>query len=162
MNEYNCRRWHFNSTFYTAENLLRHDFNVAALQRAVSMFSSYCHTSNIGLLHSSSQMCSRLLSKASFTWYNLLSNRLYNAAWQPVQHGCQTGFVWQPVWTNSGCSFNTVVKPLWQPAVLCIRTFSRLSNRFDNRLDVCLHDTAGCQTGYITGLTTGSKTGCIL
>jgi len=23
------------------------------------------------------------------------------------------------------------------------------------RLDVCLHDTAGCQTGCITGLTTG-------
>jgi len=42
----------------------------------------------------------------------------------------------------------------------------RLSNRFDNRLyrvykhstgwlDVCLHDTAGCQTGCTTGLTTG-------
>jgi len=39
-------------------------------------------------------------------------------------------------WTNSHCSFITVVKPC-------------LSNRFDNRLDVCLHDTAGCQTGCI-------------
>jgi len=27
--------------------------------------------------------------------------------------------------------------------------------KFDNRLDVCLHDTAGCQTGCTNGLTTG-------
>jgi len=44
---------------------------------------------------------------------------------QVVQRGLTTG------WMNS-CSFNTVVKPVvkpvWQP--------------FDNRLDVCLHDTA--------------------
>jgi len=33
--------------------------------------------------------------------------------------------------------------------------YYQLSNRFDNRLDVCLHDTAGCQTGCQTGLTTG-------
>jgi len=43
-----------------------------------------------------------------------------------VQPGLTTG------WTNS-CSFNTVVKlvvkPVWQPAVLCIQTFNRLSNR---------------------------------
>jgi len=40
--------------------------------------------------------------------------------------------------------------------------YNRLSNqfvkpvvgcRFDNRLDVCLHDTAGCQTSCTTGLT---------
>jgi len=35
---------------------------------------------------------------------------------------------------------------------------NRLSNRFDNWLDVCLHDTAGCQTGSTTGLTTGLTT----
>jgi len=29
---------------------------------------------------------------------------------------------------------------------------NRFSKRFDNRLNVCIHDTAGCQTG--TGLTT--------
>jgi len=34
----------------------------------------------------------------------------------------------------------------------------RLSDRFDNRLDVCLHDTVGCQTGC----TTGFKTGCFV
>jgi len=33
-----------------------------------------------------------------------------------------------------------------------------LSNGFDNRLNVCIHDTTGCQTGLTTGLTTG----CIL
>jgi len=58
-----------------------------------------------------------------------------------VQHGCQTMFV-KPVvqpglttgWTNS-CSFN--------------RLSSWLSKPLDNRLDVCSHDTAGCQTGCI-------------
>jgi len=28
-------------------------------------------------------------------------------------------------------------------------------NRFDNRLDVCLHDAAGCPTGCTIGVTTG-------
>jgi len=27
--------------------------------------------------------------------------------------------------------------------------YSRLSNRFDNRINVCIHDTTGCQTGCI-------------
>jgi len=31
----------------------------------------------------------------------------------------------------------------------------QLYNRGDNRLDVCLHDTAGCQTECTTSLTTG-------
>jgi len=64
--------------------------------------------------------------------------------------GCQSGLTntgWQPVGTNSGCSFKhgcqtvfvkPVVKPVWQPvwqpAVWCIQTFNRLSNRFDSRL----------------------------
>jgi len=33
--------------------------------------------------------------------------------------------------------------------------YSRLSNGFDNRLNVCTQDTTGCQTGLTTGLTTG-------
>ena len=110
-----------------------------------------------------------------YAQYNRLSNRLYNLVWQPVEQtavcstrlsnrlsnlfdnrfdnrlyrvykhwtGCQTVFV-KPVvqpglttgWTNS-CSFNTVVKPVWQPVW--------------QALDVCLHDTAGCQTGLTTG-----------
>ena len=114
--------------------------------------------------------------KAPFTRYNLLSyrfdkpvvlciqtfNRLSNpfdnrldktavSYIQPVvKPVVQPGFTTS--WTKSGCSFNTVVKPVvklvWQPAVSCIQTFNRLSNR----LDVCLHDTAGCQTICTTGL----------
>ena len=78
--------------------------------------------------------------------------------------GCQTG----SGWTNSGCSFNTVVKPVVKPvvqrglttgwtnsAVRSTRLSNRLSNPFDkwfdNRLNVCLHDTAGCQTRLTTG-----------
>ena len=45
----------------------------------------------------------------------------------------------------------------------------RLSNGFDNRLNVCIHDTTGCQTGLTTGLTTdcivytaGCQTGCTI
>ena len=53
------------------------------------------------------------------------------------QTSCTTRFL-TTGWTNSGCSLNTVVKPVvkpvWQPAVSCIQTFNRLSNRFDNRL----------------------------
>jgi len=46
--------------------------------------------------------------------------------------GCQTGWLFvQPGWTNSGCSFNTVVKPVakpvvepvWQQVVSCKRGF---------------------------------------
>jgi len=36
-------------------------------------------------------------------------------------------------------------------------------NRFDNRLNVCIHDTNGCQTGFTTGCivyTAGCQTGC--
>ena len=50
--------------------------------------------------------------------YSRLSNRLYNPVWQLVER--------------------TV-------AVRSTRLSNRLSNPFDNRLDVCLHDTAGCQ-----------------
>ena len=35
-------------------------------------------------------------------------------------------------------------------------------NRFDNRLNVCIHDTTGCQTGMTTGCQTGLTTGCIV
>jgi len=51
-------------------------------------------------------------------------------------------------WTNSGCSFNTAERTVAARSM-------RLSNRCDNRLDVCLHDTAGCQTGCTICLTTG-------
>ena len=41
-----------------------------------------------------------------------------------------------------------------QPAVSCKQTSNQLSNRSDNRLNVRIHDTAGCQTGFTAGLTT--------
>ena len=54
-----------------------------------------------------------------------LSNRLYNSVWQPVE---QLGLTTD--WTNSGCSFNTVVKPVvepsWQPVASCKRGLRNL------------------------------------
>jgi len=67
--------------------------------------------------------------------------------WQPAASCKQTSNpVWQPCWTNSGCSFNTVVKP---GCTIGLTTG-------------CIHDTAGCETGCQTGLTTGLTTGCIV
>ena len=43
--------------------------------------------------------------------------------------------------------------------------YNLLSNRFDNRLNVCIHDTTGCQTGLTTGCimyTNIQPTGCIV
>ena len=92
---------------------------------------------------------------------NLLSNRLYNLVWQPIERtavrstglsnrlanpfdnrlyrvykhstGCQSVFVKPAVqpglttgWTNS-CSFNMVVKPVWQPVGWLFTRYSRLS-----------------------------------
>ena len=54
--------------------------------------------------------------------------------------------LYYPVYT-----LQPVVNPVWQPAVSCKQTMNRLSNRFDNRLNVCIHDTTGCQTGLTTG-----------
>jgi len=117
-------------------------------------------------------LCDFDARQAPFTRYNLLSNRLLNRLSNRFDnrlycvHKHSTGCQRQPAvsciqpvvtpvvqrgltisWTNSGCSFNTVVKPVvkrvwqpvWQPAVSCIQTF----NRFDNRLNVCIHDTTG-------------------
>jgi len=39
---------------------------------------------------------------------------------------------------------------------------NRLSNGFDNRLNVCIYDTTGCQSGLTTNLTVGLTTGCIV
>jgi len=43
-------------------------------------------------------------------------------------------------------------------STVCKAPFTRynlFSNRFDNRVNVCIHDTTGCHTGCQTGLTTG-------
>ena len=62
--------------------------------------------------------------------------------WQPV---------WQPCWTNSHCSFNRLSTGLYNRFDNWLYTrYSRLSNQlsngFDNRLNVCIHDTTGCET----------------
>jgi len=128
------------------------------------------------------QPVERTVAVRSTRLSNRLSNQVVQPVWQPcwtnsqfVQHGCQTVFVKLVVqpglttgWTNSGCSFNTVVKPgcttslttvLNEQSVSSTRLSNRLSNPFDNRFDnwlyVCLHDAASCQIGCTTGLTTG-------
>jgi len=67
-------------------------------------------------------------------------NRLYRVYKHST--GCQTRLTRQPVWQPAVSCIQPVVKPVvkpvWQP--------------LDNRLDVCLHDTADCQTGCTTGL----------
>jgi len=82
------------------------------------------------------------------------------------QSGCTTGLTTGCiVYTNIQPAVNAVVKRVWQPAWQPGRTiscsFNRLSNRvvqpvwqtrFDNRLNVCIHDTASCQTGLTTVL----------
>ena len=72
-----------------------------------------------------------------YNWLsNLLSNRVVQPAWQPVEG---------TVAVRSTLLSNRL------SAVSCIETFNQLDNWFDNQLDVCLHDTAGCQTGCTTG-----------
>jgi len=79
--------------------------------------------------------------------------------------------VWQPCWMNSHCSVNRVEQTATVRSTGCqtglynrfdnrlYTRYSRLSNRllneFDNWLNVCIHDTTGCQTGLTTSLTTG-------
>jgi len=81
---------------------------------------------------------------------------------------CQTDFT--SGWT-AGCIVYTNIQPVVKLVVqLAVQLYSRLDNRqlaasykrtcnllsnlFDNRLDVCLHDAAGYPTGCTTGLTT--------
>ena len=66
---------------------------------------------------------------APFTRYNLLSNRFDNRWYRVYKHsiGCQTG----------------LYNHFWQPVE---RTVAVRSTLLSNRLDVCLHDTASCQT----------------
>jgi len=59
----------------------------------------------------------------------------------------------KPVWTNSHCSFNTVVKP-GLTTVLEEQLFVQPGCTAGLRTG-CIHGTAGCQTDCQTGLTTG-------
>ena len=54
---------------------------------------------------------------------------------------CYTPFTWYNQLYNR-----------FDPVVSCKQTSNRLSNRFNNRLDVCLHDTASCETALTTML----------
>ena len=86
-----------------------------------------------------------------FTRYNRLLNRL-----DVCLHDTAG---WQPGWTNSQCSFNRVERTATFRSTSChaglynrlytrySQLSNRLSNGFDNRLNVCIHDTTGCQTG---------------
>ena len=72
--------------------------------------------------------------------------------WWPVEQlavSCIQTFNWL---FNCLCGSTAAVE---QPAVSCKQTFNQLSNqlnsRFDNRLNVGLHDAAGCSTGLTTG-----------
>jgi len=99
---------------------------------------------------------------------NWLSNRFENRLYRVYKHstGCQTRLT--TVWQN-GCIVYTAgcqtvfVKPVVQPGMTtglttgCIHDTAvlsnRLSNGFDSRLNVCIHDTTGSQTGLTTSLT---------
>ena len=54
---------------------------------------------------------------------------------------------------SSCISMCLTVRLLWPP--YGIGQAIIFSNRSHNRLNVCTHDTAGCQSGCQTGLTTG-------
>jgi len=56
--------------------------------------------------------------------------------------------VWQPgkcLYTRYNRLSNRLYNPVWKPVERTAVHSTRLSNPFDNQLDVCLHDTAGCQ-----------------
>ena len=73
---------------------------------------------------------------------------------------CAIGYY---VWVI-GLMFLICIKPRLHDTTCCQ---SRLSNRFENRVNVCIYDTTGCQTRFTTGLTNGCivytagrQTGC--
>ena len=100
-------------------------------------------------------MSLRVLRNTPFTRYNRLYNQFDNRLYRVNKHptggktGCQTGLTTvlneQPLFVSFNRLSHRVVQPDWQPAVYtiqpfvkrvvpCIQTFTRLSNRFDNRL----------------------------
>ena len=83
-----------------------------------------------------------ILAHLSLELVHLLP-RLHNTT------GCQTGYT---AGLRTGWVFVYTMQPVVQPAV---QLNSRLYNRFHNRLDVCIHDTTCCPSGYQTCLTTG-------
>jgi len=99
------------------------------------------------------------------------------------EFGCCGFMKWRDEWSWGSpfdavksiptCHMQNIYKTtavLWQHYVICKAPFTRynlLSNQFDNRVNVCIHDTTGCQTRCQTGLTigcivyiAGCQTGC--
>ena len=73
---------------------------------------------------------------------------------QPVVKPVVVKPVWQPCWTNSHCSLNRTGCQTGLYNRIDNRLYtqhSHLSNRFDNQLNVCIHDTTSCETGLTTG-----------
>jgi len=111
----------------TATNLLSNTKRQSALllpflQISFRSFRHLCKSTNIRHIVSGSLWVVRLGPVPLLS----LKPRLHNTTC--CQTGCQTSLT--TGWTNSGCSFNTVV---------------------NNRLDVRLHDTDGCHNGCTTG-----------
>jgi len=85
-----------------------------------------------------------------FTRYNRLSNQLYNRfdnrLYRVNKHptSCQTGC--QPGLCNR---FDNRIDNRFDNGLYT--RDRRLSNRLYNRLNVCIHDTSGCQSGLTTG-----------
>jgi len=74
---------------------------------------------------------------------------------QPVVKRCQTGLYNR---FDNHVERTATVRATGCQSWFCNRLdnrlytqYSRLSNGFDNRLNVCIHDTTGCQTGLTTG-----------
>ena len=61
----------------------------------------------------------------------------------------KTSFFLRAYSSDSVYTIQLVVKPVEQPAASCKQTFNRLFSRFENRLNVCFHDTAGCSTAVV-------------
>ena len=106
-------------------------------------------------------LSNRLPGKCLYTRYSRLSNRFDNRLCRVYKHltGCQTrlttGLTNGCILCASGCQTGCTIRfDNRLNGTVAVRS-TRLSNPFDNRLDLCLHDTAGCQTGCRTGLTTG-------
>ena len=57
---------------------------------------------------------------------------------------------------NSGCGYKSICKAPFT-------RYNLLSNRIDNRVNVCIHDATGCHIGLTTGCimyTADCQTGC--
>jgi len=77
--------------------------------------------------------------------YSRLTNRLYN----PFDNRLNEQWLLvQPGWTNTGCWFNTVVKPDWQPVVSCKRGITGYCSDFKRVLDLSAEQYPGAQGAW--------------